>query len=62
MTMVAVVYFLAGLTFVSGCGRTITALDGTCPRGMVPGPADTVRFADTLAPVVTVAWCRKEGA
>lgn len=61
MTMVAVVYFLAGLTFVAGCGRTITAPEpGTCARGTVRAPADTVWMADsTLLAIAT--WCVKEG-
>ena len=62
MTMVAVVYFLAGLTFVSGCGRTITAPDGVeCRRGTTRAPADTVRLNDsTILAIAT--WCRTEGA
>jgi hypothetical protein len=61
MTMVAVVYFLAGLTFVSGCGRTITApTDGACPRGMVAARPDTVWLADSTI-VAIAAWCRTEG-
>ncbi|MFZ9882053.1 MAG: hypothetical protein ACO3QC_11695 [Phycisphaerales bacterium] len=63
MTMVAVVWFLAGLTFVAGCGRTITAPEpGMCPRGTVMLRADTVRSADTTAVLATAAWCVKEGA
>ena len=61
MTMVAVVYFLAGLTFVAGCGRTITAPEpGACPRGMTRAPADTMRLNDSTI-LAIAAWCRKEG-
>lgn len=57
MTMVAVVYFLAGLTFVAGCGRTITAPEGAvCRRGTVLGTVDTVYTRDSLV-AATVAWC-----
>jgi hypothetical protein len=61
MTMVAVVYFLAGLTFVAGCGRTITAPEeGACPRGKTLAITDSVRLADSSV-VALFGVCVKEG-
>lgn len=51
------------LLTLAACGRTITAPEGMCPRGMVPSATvDTLRLADsTSRPIATFAVCVKEG-